>query len=32
LAQHYPLDNLPIDPVLARKIATACRAVQKQCE
>jgi hypothetical protein len=32
LAQHYPLDNLPIDPVLAQKIATACRAVEKQCE
>jgi hypothetical protein len=32
LAQHYPLDNLPIDKVMAGKIAAGCRAVEKQCE
>ena len=32
LAQHYPLENLAIDPALAKKIATGCRAVEKQCE
>ncbi len=32
LAEHYPLDNLPIDPVMAGKIAAGCRAVEKQCE
>lgn len=32
LAQHYPLDNLPIDKTLAGKIAAGCRAVEKQCE
>lgn len=32
LAEYYPLDNLPIDPALAQRIAQACRAVEKQCE
>lgn len=32
LSQHYPLDNLPIDKVMAKKIADGCRAVEKQCE
>jgi hypothetical protein len=32
LAEHYPLDNLPIDPELAKKIATGCRAVETQSE
>jgi hypothetical protein len=32
LAQHYPLDNLPIDKAMADKIAAGCRAVEKQCE
>lgn len=32
LAEHYPLDNLPIDAVMAGKIAAGCRAVEKQCE
>ena len=32
LAQHYPLDNLPIDKVMAGKIAAGCRAVENQCE
>ena len=32
LAQHYPLDNLPIDTAMAGKIAAGCRAVENQCE
>lgn len=32
LAQHYSLDNQPIDQALAKKIADGCRAVEKQCE
>ena len=32
LAQHYSLDNTPIDKALADKIAAGCRAVEKQCE
>ncbi len=32
LSQHYPLDNLPIDKVMAGKIAAGCRAVEKQSE
>ena len=32
LAQHYPLENKPIDKELAGKIAAGCRAVEKQCE
>ena len=32
LAEHYPLDNLPFDPELAKKIATGCRAVETQSE
>jgi hypothetical protein len=32
LSQHYSLDNLPIDKVMAGKIAAGCRAVEKQCE
>lgn len=32
LSQHYPLDNMPIDTVMAKKIADGCRAVEKQCE
>jgi len=32
LAQHYPLDNLPIDKAMAGKIAAGCRAVENQCE
>lgn len=32
LAQHYALDNQPIDAALAKKIAAGCRAVESQCE
>jgi hypothetical protein len=32
LSTHYTLDNLPIDKVMAGKIAAGCRAVEKQCE
>lgn len=32
LSQHYPLDNLPIDKAMAKRIAEGCRAVEKQCE
>lgn len=32
LAQHYSLDNLPIDKALAAKIAAGCRAVEAQVD
>jgi hypothetical protein len=32
LAEHYSLDNLPIDKALAAKIAAGCRAVEAQVE
>ena len=32
IAQHYSLDNLPIDPPLADKIVAAMKAVERQSE
>lgn len=32
LAQHYSLENQPIDAALAKKIAAGCEAVEKQSE
>lgn len=32
LGQHYPLENVAIDKVMAGKIAAGCRAVEKQSE
>lgn len=32
LSQHYSLDNQAIDPALAKKIASGCKAVEQQCE
>lgn len=32
LSEHYPLDNVPIDGPMAKRIAAGCRAVEQQCE
>jgi hypothetical protein len=32
LAEHYPLDNLPMDKDMAAKIAAGMKAVEAQCE
>ena len=32
LAKHYPLDNVPIDAAMAKRIAAGCRAVEQQSE
>ena len=32
LAEHYSLDNLPIDQALADKIVTGMKTVERQCE
>lgn len=32
LAQHYPLDNAPIDEAMSKRIAAGCREVERQCE
>lgn len=32
LGEYYPLDNLPIDQDMAKKIAAGCREVEDQCD